>query len=146
MILDAGSGVEAARVACWIADEIGGGMGGLAPNPLACFRAFVDVNGGPSFAAAVAFAWEPANPRGALLAIAAPKPSMAFRNLIRRALDCAFGELGLARLTATVVASNRRSERLAKAIGFVSEGRLRVAGPDGQDLLVFGLLPADRRF
>jgi RimJ/RimL family protein N-acetyltransferase len=58
----------------------------------------------------------------------------------------AFGGLGLHRLTWRHAAGNVASQRLAAALGFVPEGRLREAWPvDGRrdDVLVHGRLATD---
>lgn len=56
--------------------------------------------------------------------------------LLDAAVDYAFRQLGLRRLTAAINADNVRSLRLNKRIGFSDEAILREAGSDGQDLVI----------
>ena len=59
------------------------------------------------------------------------------------ALDKAFSELGLRKLNAEVLASNRRSLELHKKIGFIEEGYFRDHFFDGEstvDVVRFGIL------
>ena len=59
------------------------------------------------------------------------------------ALDKAFFELGLRKLNAEVLASNRRSLEMHKKIGFIEEGRFRDHFFDGKsnvDVVRFGML------
>ena len=58
----------------------------------------------------------------------------------------ALGELGMARLSASIEPSNDRSQRVAKRSGFVKEGVLRSyedIGGRRVDCLIFSLVPAD---
>jgi ribosomal-protein-alanine N-acetyltransferase len=70
------------------------------------------------------------------------------REAVSRALDFAFGPLGLARLEADVDPHNARSLKLVESLGFVREGlareRWRVGG-EVQDAVLLGLLARERR-
>ena len=57
-----------------------------------------------------------------------------------------FVQLGLRRVTAFVPATNERALKLDRHLGFVYEGRMREAGPDGEDMIVLGLLKSECRF
>jgi ribosomal-protein-serine acetyltransferase len=72
------------------------------------------------------------------------------RGVVRRAGSAvvrhAFADLGVLRLQIRTAAGNRRSIRLAEALGFLREGTLRAAEPLGsgrQDVAVYGLLATD---
>lgn len=70
------------------------------------------------------------------------------REAVSRALDFAFGPLGLHRLEADVDPDNARSLKLVESLGFVREGfareRWRVGG-GVQDAVLLGLLARERR-
>ena len=55
-------------------------------------------------------------------------------------------QLGCRRVTGYVPAANARARRLDEHLGFVYEGRLREALPDGQDVLVLGMLRRECRW
>lgn len=57
-----------------------------------------------------------------------------------------FIQLGQRRITGLVPASNESAIRLNLHFGYVIEGRLRQAMPDGSDLLVMGMLRKECRF
>lgn len=50
------------------------------------------------------------------------------------------------RITAEIEDGNKRSVSQAKLLGFKHEGTKRQAGPNGRDILVFGLLPDECPF
>lgn len=54
-----------------------------------------------------------------------------------------FGQLGCARITAPMSATNAEARRFVEKLGFELEGRLRKAWPDGSDEAVYGLLKED---
>ena len=56
-----------------------------------------------------------------------------------------FEFFGLERITARVAADNRRSQNLARGLGFTLEGRERQA-LNGQDVLIFGMLADECRW
>ena len=65
------------------------------------------------------------------------------REALTAFIDCAFNELGLRRLEATVDARNEASNRIAQRLGFVREGLLRerwLAAGELQDIHLFALL------
>lgn len=57
-----------------------------------------------------------------------------------------FLQLKVARITGKVAASNTASRRLCRHFGFVEEGCCRQALPDGDDLILFGMLKAECRW
>lgn len=59
---------------------------------------------------------------------------------LRRSFSYPFEELGVRRVTGLVAASNPDALRFDLHLGFVQEGRMRAASPDGSDLLVLGML------
>ena len=57
-----------------------------------------------------------------------------------------FVQLKLRRVTAFVPSSNEQALKLDRHLGFIYEGRMREAGPDGEDVIVLGLLRRECRF
>jgi len=57
-----------------------------------------------------------------------------------------FVQLGVARITCRIAASNADSLRLCQHMGFTWEGRIREALPDGEDLLILGMLRRECRW
>lgn len=72
------------------------------------------------------------------------EPGGITRGLIRDLAAYAFGTLKCNRVTAKAVVSNARSVKLLTRLGFKQEGVMRKAD-NGQDVLIFGLLPEDLR-
>lgn len=54
--------------------------------------------------------------------------------------DYVFGRLGAKRVTGLVRKSNAAAQRFDAHLGFVEEGCMREAFPDGEDLLIYGFL------
>ncbi len=69
------------------------------------------------------------------------------RETVAALTSVGFGQLGLRRITITCAATNDRSRRVAEAVGYQLEGRLRNHArlPDGslRDTLVFSLIDSD---
>jgi RimJ/RimL family protein N-acetyltransferase len=57
-----------------------------------------------------------------------------------------FEQLQVHRVTALIPALNTRSEKFCKHLGFKKEGRVREILPQGEDLLVYGMLKRECRF
>jgi len=74
----------------------------------------------------------------------AGEPLAARKGVFKAGLDYAFVTLGLPRISAEVAEDNARCRKLIEGLGFRVEGRKRKAGPDGQDVLVYGLLKEER--
>lgn len=70
----------------------------------------------------------------------------ATKNVMRGIFAHAFGALELHRLTALVDATNTRAIKWNERAGFVEEGRLREAGKDRCDTIVYGMLKTDCRW
>lgn len=51
--------------------------------------------------------------------------------------------MGLSRLNSFIQVDNQHSIEITKRIGFKEEGLMRRAGPEGQDVMVLGMLPED---
>ncbi len=66
------------------------------------------------------------------------------RGLIRQLARYVFIECGCNRITAKVAVSNARSIALMTRLGFQREGLMRKAD-NGEDSIIFGLLPEDLR-
>jgi RimJ/RimL family protein N-acetyltransferase len=75
-----------------------------------------------------------------------PGTRWAQRDLINMVLRYPFDQLGCNRLTAIIRKDNKRARKMAQAIGFKQEGKLRAADVDGHDMFVYGLLPGENRF
>jgi RimJ/RimL family protein N-acetyltransferase len=78
--------------------------------------------------------------------IAATSPKWLSRDVLRQLFEYPFKALGCARITVLVGDDNPRSERLARWLGFVPEGRLRAGMGTGRDGLVFGMLRRECRW
>ena len=74
----------------------------------------------------------------------AGEPLAARKGVFKLGLDYAFVTLGVPRVSAEVAADNARCRKLVEGLGFKIEGIKRKAGPDGQDVIVYGLLAAER--
>lgn len=70
------------------------------------------------------------------------RPGGVDRGIIRALAEYAFVTLGVNRVSARAVMSNTDSQRILTRLGFRREGLLRRAD-DGEDVLIFGLLPED---
>jgi RimJ/RimL family protein N-acetyltransferase len=57
-----------------------------------------------------------------------------------------FEQLGCKRVTALIPAKNETAEAFDKRLGFSYEGRIRQILPDGDDLLLYGMLREECRF
>ncbi len=68
------------------------------------------------------------------------------RDVLFTIFGWAFFEMKLTRLSGYIAASNGPSLRLAFGLGFVPEGRLRAAAPDGGDMMVNGMLRTECRW
>jgi hypothetical protein len=69
----------------------------------------------------------------------------AHPTVIKRVLEYPFQVRDLRRISAEIDASNERSIRNAKKLGFVEEGRKRKAGKDGGDIIIVGMLREECR-
>lgn len=67
----------------------------------------------------------------------------ANREFLRAIFDYPFRQIGCARITAPIADGNEAARRFVEKLGFVLEGRLRRAMPDGGDRLLYGLLKED---
>lgn len=74
----------------------------------------------------------------------AGEPLAARKGVFKAGLDYAFVQCGLPRISAEVAEDNTRCRKLIEGLGFKVEGVKRRAGPDGQDVIVYGLLKEER--
>lgn len=65
------------------------------------------------------------------------------REFVIRALAYPFIQCGFRRMNALISVNNQASLQITRHWGWVPEGRLRGEGPDGEDMIVFGLLKAE---
>lgn len=77
---------------------------------------------------------------------AADKRRWANRGFIEKAFDYPFNQLGVKRFVVRVEETNREAFELDKRLGFVEEGRLREASPDGNDIIILGMLRRECRW
>lgn len=68
------------------------------------------------------------------------------REFCTRAMAYPFVQVGTRRITAVVSEHNAPSLALCRKFGWTQEGRLREAGPNGEDMIVFGLLRRECRW
>ena len=78
--------------------------------------------------------------------IASTSPRWLSRDVLWQLFKYPFKQLGCARITVIVSDDNPRSERLARWLGFVPEGRIRAGMSTGRDALVFGMLQNECRW
>lgn len=71
---------------------------------------------------------------------AKPNTYWLTRNFGNGLMGFVFFALGLSRLTAPIRASNERSLDVARKYGFVYEGKMRKAFPDGEDCILLSFL------
>lgn len=57
-----------------------------------------------------------------------------------------FIQCGFSRINCVISERNRLSLRLTRHFGWTEEGRLRAAGPEGEDMLLFGMLRSECRW
>jgi RimJ/RimL family protein N-acetyltransferase len=57
--------------------------------------------------------------------------------------DYVFNQLGCSRATGSIRGRNQKARKLAERLGGVLEGTLRKASPDGDDVVLYGLLKED---
>ncbi|MDA4845957.1 GNAT family N-acetyltransferase [Hoeflea poritis] len=68
------------------------------------------------------------------------------RKFIRLAMAYPFNQLGCSRITCLVSSKNTESLRFTRHFGWIEEGRMRRASPDGGDFVVFGMLREECRY
>lgn len=66
--------------------------------------------------------------------------------VLRQIFAAGFDVLGCRRINALISAGNAASLSLAKRCGFVTEGKMRGYGDDGQDVFVLGMLRKECKF
>lgn len=69
----------------------------------------------------------------------AGEPGWLTRAMLRTMFDFAFNKMGCIRVTAVTSKKNRKARALER-MGWVMEGKLRKAMPDGSDAIVYGML------
>jgi RimJ/RimL family protein N-acetyltransferase len=69
--------------------------------------------------------------------------SWCSRDFLRAIFYYPFRQLTCVRMTAPMSANNAAARRFVEKLGFVLEGTLRKAWPDGSDEVVYGLLKED---
>lgn len=74
------------------------------------------------------------------ISFAADSPRWATKQAVNFILGVGFHTLGCSRLTARIEKRLRRSRKLVEGLGFVREGALRQATPEGRTVILYGLL------
>lgn len=77
---------------------------------------------------------------------AVPGSQWLNREFLTEGFRYPFLYLGVDRITGLVPASNKDAQRFDEHLGFKLEGRIRKGLPDGDDLLVYGMLKSECRF
>lgn len=80
------------------------------------------------------------------LSVAGTNPRWASRKNLKSMFEVMFNEMDKNLITVLVSANNVASLRLTRGVGFREEGRLREAGPDGEDMIIFGMLKRECEF
>lgn len=70
-------------------------------------------------------------------------PRWLTKNLLLFGFGYVFGQLGCKRMNTVTPASNVKARRVDEKLGFVQEGRIREALPDGDDLIIYGMLKSE---
>lgn len=68
------------------------------------------------------------------------------KTFLTEAFRYPFEQLGVKRVTGLVAASNREAQRFDEHLGFKLEGIVRQGMPDGDDLMIYGLLKSECRW
>lgn len=123
------------RIARWAAERIGG-----SPR-FERFSAIGLEDGGQLVAAVIYDSWFHPGICGHIASDGTRR--WANRAFLRAIFDYPFNQLGCARITAPIAEGNQAAIHFVEKLGFVLEGRLRCAMPDGADRLIFGILKED---
>lgn len=71
---------------------------------------------------------------------ARPKSHWLSRSYFNASFELPFKVLEVPRVTGLIRAENLNAQRFVSRLGFIYEGRMRKAFPDGEDLVLYGLL------
>jgi RimJ/RimL family protein N-acetyltransferase len=71
---------------------------------------------------------------------ARPKSHWPLRSYFNASFELPFRVLDVPRVTGLIRAGNLNAQRFVSRLGFIYEGRMRKAFPDGEDLILYGLL------
>lgn len=88
--------------------------------------------------------WYPKN--SVEISIAAVEGRWLTRPFLSAVFSNPFIEWEMRRVGSSIAADNIRSIRFCEHLGFTQEGRIRQAAPNGQDLLLYGLLKSECRY
>lgn len=77
---------------------------------------------------------------------AVPGKRWISRHWLNEVFRYPFVQLGCARMTGLVPARNEAAQKFDEHLGFRLEGRLRKALPNGEDLLIYGMLKEECRW
>lgn len=80
------------------------------------------------------------------MSVASDKQNWLTRGFLEMAFKVPFINWGCRRVGSSIPAWNKRSIRFCEHLGFRHEGTLRAAAPDGDDLLLFGMLKGECRY
>ncbi len=77
---------------------------------------------------------------------AVPGTQWMTRDFLRYCFHYPFNEMGVARVSGYVNASNKEARRLDEHLGFKPEAVIRGAAPDGDDVIIYAMWREDCRF
>ena len=80
------------------------------------------------------------------ISVAADRGNWLTRDFLHLVFKNPFENWKVRRVGSSIAASNERSKRFCEHLGFRHEGTLRAAAPDGDDLLLYGMLKGECRF
>jgi hypothetical protein len=80
------------------------------------------------------------------MCLAVEDPACITPGIMRQVFGYAFDELGVRRITNSCSIDNRKAMAINLRAGFVMEGVLRQAYPDGSDMAIFGMLRGECRY
>lgn len=80
------------------------------------------------------------------ISVAAAKPNWLTRDFLALVFHNPFNVWGMRRVGSSIAASNERSVEFCEHLGFKHEGTIRQGAPDGDDLLLYGMLRNECRY
>lgn len=80
------------------------------------------------------------------ISVAASKPNWLTRQFLADVFHYPFNVWEMRRVGSSIAASNEQSVRFCEHLGFTREGCIRKGAPNGDDLLLYGLLKEECRY
>lgn len=126
----------------YVASWVEGQIDGVPSLPCGTYHAIGKIRDGELVGGII---YHSQQPREIAITLALDKVAVT-PDLITKVFRYPFIDLQLPRVTFEIAEGNEKSNRLARGIGAVLEGRKRQAGPNGTDTLVYGMLHDEFRF